>query len=106
EEVLPWMITGFHVRKQWFVWVATVNAYAGEVATLLAGLGIGAPLVAVLQGKSADGKPVIDQLRQILPGELFWIGVVALAAWGLLRVVVARENVMTRALFAKDCANT
>jgi hypothetical protein len=105
NELLPWMIGGQRARKQWFVHVAEIYGYGGEIFSALAGLGLGAPLIALFQGKN-DGKDALTILQQALPGIWFWIGVVALAAWIILRIVVNRKQVVERALFAKDCSKS
>jgi hypothetical protein len=106
NEVLPFMIGARRVRRQWFVVLAKVHAYGGELATALAGLGVGAPVVALFQGKAPGGQSALDALRQALPGVWFWIGIVALALWLILRLVVKQQNVLDRALFARECSKT
>jgi hypothetical protein len=53
----------------------------GELAAALAGLGIGAPLVALVEGKVPQGQNALDTLRDTLPGPWFEAGVVALVLW-------------------------
>jgi hypothetical protein len=106
NELLPWMIGGRLVTRQWFVYGAAVYAYGGELATALTGIGVGAPVVAVFQGTSPKGTNGLDVLQQALHGTWFWIGVTALVVWLALRLVVGREDAVAKALFAKDCART
>jgi hypothetical protein len=106
DQVLPLIIVGLRVKRQWFVRVAIVYAYGGELATGLAGLGIGAPLVAFFQGKGESNKNGLDLVREALPGAWFWVGVAALVFWLFLRVVVKQQNAIDRALFARDCSQT
>src|SRR5262249_13991039 len=106
DEVLPFTIGARRMGRQWFVVVANIHAYGGEFATALAGLGVGAPVVALFQGKTAGEKNAFDVLRQALPGVWFWIGIIALALWVILRLVVKQQNVISRALFARDCSKT
>ena len=105
NELLPWMIGGRMARKQWFVHVAGVYGYGAEIFTALAGVGIGAPVVAIFQGKS-DGKDATTVLREMLPGIWFWVGIVALVVWVVLRVVVNKNQAVERSLFARDCAKS
>jgi hypothetical protein len=106
DQVLPLIITGQRVKRQCFVRMATLYAYGGELATGLAGLGVGAPLVALFHGKVEDGKSGLDVLREALPGFWFWVGVVALVLWFCLRLAVKQQNAVDRALFARDCSQT
>lgn len=106
NELLPWMIGGRQVTRQWFVYGATAYRYGGELATALTGVGIGAPLVAVFQGTDENGTDGLAVLHQALHGAWFWVGVVALVVWLALRLVVGQEDAVARALFAKDCART
>ena len=104
EEVLPWMISGRTVGRQWFVRLAFIYGYVGDLAAALAGLGIGSPIVALLQGKLPDGQNAIDVLRAALPDGWFIIGVTAAIVWIILRLVIQREDVVKRALLARECA--
>lgn len=106
DELLRWMIGGRRASRQWFVRLALIYAYGGELATALAGLGIGAPLVALSQGKVANGKSALDVLHEALPGPWFWIGVGALVIWLIVRLIVKQQNAVNRALFARDCSKT
>ncbi|HXZ01755.1 MAG TPA: hypothetical protein VEI03_17300 [Stellaceae bacterium] len=106
NELLPWMIAGRRVRRQWFVLLAMIYAYGGEAATALTGLGLGAPLVALFQGKAENGASALDILRTALPGIWFWVGIVALVLWLAVRLIVSHEDALARALFARDCATT
>ncbi len=106
NELLPWMVGGRLVTRQWFVYAAAVYAYGRELATALTGIAIGAPVVAVFQGTSAKGTNAFDVLQQAFHGAWFWVGVAAFVVWLALRVVVGHEDAVGSALFAKDCART
>lgn len=107
NELLPWMIAGRRVSRQGFVRLAGAYAYLGDLGALLAGLGIGTPVVTLFTGSnSASGRPALDILREVLPGYWFWVGVVGLVIWGSMRLVVQRENVIARAALAHDCATS
>jgi hypothetical protein len=106
DELLPWMIGGRLVTRQWFVYVAAAYAYGGELATALTGIGVGGPLVQLFGANPPRGGNAADILQQALHGVWFWVGAVALAIWVMLRLVVGREDAVARALFAKDCART
>ena len=104
REVLPLIIGGRMTTRRWFVWLAGVYEYGGQLATALTGLGIGAPLVAVLKGDVAGGKNAYAVLQQVLPQAWLGVGAGALIAWAIVLAVVKHQNVVTRALFARDCA--
>jgi hypothetical protein len=104
NELLPWMIGGRLVTRQWFAYGALVYAYGGELATALTGIGVGAALVAVFQGTASKETNGFEVLHEALHGAWFWVGIVALILWLILRLVIGREDAVARALFAKDCA--
>ncbi len=106
NEVLPWMIGGTRARRRWFVRLAKAYSYGGEIATALTGLGLGVPLVALFTGKVENGKDGFALLREALPGPWFWVGVAALVVWIVVRILVAREDAVARALFARECDGT
>ncbi|MFN3658315.1 MAG: hypothetical protein ACK4UO_13765 [Pseudolabrys sp.] len=106
NELLPWMISGRRVGRQWFVRTATFYGYGGDTAAALAGLGIGTPLAALVAGKTPEGKSAIEALRQVLPEAWMWVGGVALGVWVVLRLIVQREDIVARALLARDCAQS
>ena len=108
DQVLPPMIGGRRAGKQWFVWVATLYQYGGELATAVAGLGIGGPLLPYLQGKTSDGVGFVGAIGQIIgqsPVSVL-LGTVALSIWVVMRVIVRQQNVLDRAPFARDCSRT
>jgi len=74
SELLPWMIGGRVARRQWFVVLAGVYAYGGELAAALAGLGIGGPIIAAFEEKEPPGQNALDTLRKTLPGWWFALG--------------------------------
>jgi hypothetical protein len=106
DELLPWMISGRKVGRQWFVRLAGFYAYTGDFAAALAGLGIGAPVAAMVQGKLPSGQNALDVLRSALPPGLFIAGIVATIVWVVLRLVVQREDVVSRALLAREYARS
>jgi hypothetical protein len=106
DELLPWMISGRKVGRQWFVWLDRFYAYTANLAAALAGLGVGAPIVALVQGEAPAGQNAIDILRSTLPPPWFLVGLVALIVWVLLRLVVQREDVIARALLAREYARS
>jgi hypothetical protein len=102
-EVLRWMIGGRVARRQWFVVLASIYDYGGDAVAALAGLGIGAPFVAIFEGKVPEGQNALGTLRDALPGPWFGVGVAALLLWIGLRLVVKRQDAVARALYARDC---
>jgi len=103
NELLPWMIGGRVARRQWFVVLSSVYGYGGELAAAFAGLGIGGPIIAAFEEKEAPGRNALDTLRETLPGRWFALGLVALALWVAIRIVVKRQDAVARALYARDC---
>jgi hypothetical protein len=106
HQLLPWMISGRRLRKQWFVRLAAFWRYSGDLAAALAGMGIGTPVVALASGKTPEGKTAFDVVRDVLPESLFYVGVAALIVWVILRLVVQNEDIIARALLARDCAQS
>ena len=106
NELLPWMVGGQSLGKQWFVRLAFVYEIAGDLAAALAGLGIGTPVVAAIQGKTQTGETIVDALRSNLPSGWFAWGVIGLALWLIIRLVVQQQNVAARALLAREYARS
>jgi hypothetical protein len=104
DELLPWMLCGRSVGRQWFVVLATVHGYGSELAAAIAGLGIGTPVVAMFEGKAPQGSNAIDVLRSNFSGWLFYAGIAALAIWLVARVVMKQQNVAARAVLAQEFA--
>jgi hypothetical protein len=106
SQLLPWMISGRRLRKLWFVRLAAFWRYTGDLAAALAGLGIGTPVVALASGKTPEGKTAFDVIREVLPMSMFYVGIAALVVWVILRLVVQNEDIIARALLARDCAQS
>lgn len=102
-ELLPWIIKGRAAKRRWFVHAATIYAFGGEIATTMTGLGVGAPVVAVFNGKPAADQNAFDVIRTQF-GAWFWVGIAALAIWIALRITVSKSDATAKALYAKDCA--
>jgi hypothetical protein len=107
NQVLPWIISGRRLRRHWLVRLATLYSYTNDMSAALAGLGIGAPIAALISSeKSSEGKGAVELLRDTLPAAWFGIGAAALVVWLALRLVVQREDVIARALLARNCAQS
>ncbi len=104
DELLPWMISGKKIGRQWFVHLAIFYSYTSDLAAALAGLGIGAPVAALIQGQTVSGQNALEVLRAALPKGWFVTGVIAAIVWIILRLVVQREDVVKRALLAREYA--
>jgi hypothetical protein len=104
NELLPYMVAGPRLTHRWFVRLASFYGYIADFAAALAGLGIGAPIVALLSGKTPEGKSAFEVLQEVLGPSWFGIGIAALIVWVIIRLVVQREDVLNRALLARDCA--
>jgi hypothetical protein len=106
DHVLPWMIGGLRVRRQWFVYAAKVHSYAAETLMLLAGLGFAPSILSRLsgvQGVASSNGPAVADALEALAVPWLWVGIVATALWVALRVIVSQDDVRRRALFALDC---
>ena len=106
NQLLPYMISGRRLRRQWIVRIASFYGYTGDMSAALAGLGIGTPIAALLSPKAADGRNALDVLRETLPQQWFVVGLVALLIWAGLRLFVQKEDVLARALLARECAQS
>jgi len=105
NEVLPWIIAGRLVKRQWFVRLAVFYDYTSSLAAALAGLGVGAPIAAFISSDKAEpGKPLFDTVRDVLPPQWFIAGIVGVLVWVGIRLVVQQQNVLSRALLARDCS--
>jgi hypothetical protein len=109
DHVLPWMIGGLRVRRQWFVYAAKVHSYATEALMLLAGLGFAPSILSFLaggRGTTSPNGPAVADVLNALAGPWLWVGIVATALWVALRVIVSQDDVRQRALFALDCTRS
>lgn len=105
DQLLPWMICGKIIRRQWFVRLATFYSYTNDLAAAIAGLGIGGPIVALIQGQlPKDQSSAVVVLHSLLSQGWFYVGIVALIVWVVLRVVVKNQEVERRALLARGYA--
>ena len=104
DELLPWMVAAKRINNRWFVWLSFFYGYIGDFGAALAGLGIGTPLVALAQGKLPNGSNAFDILRTVLGPSWFYAGVAGLAVWIVVRLVMRRQNVESRTLFAREYA--
>jgi hypothetical protein len=102
NELLPWMICGKRVGRQWFVTVAILHNYAGDLAAALAGLGIGSPLVAVVAGTWPKDKSFLEAVATNMPVFWFYLGVASAILWVVVRIVVQRQDVLKRALLVSE----
>src|SRR5215204_105828 len=87
NELLPYMIGGPRLTRWWFVRLASFYGYIGDLAAALAGLGIGAPIVALVSGKTPEGKSAFEVLREVLPAPWIGVGAAALIVWIIIRLV-------------------
>lgn len=107
SQVLPWIISGRRLQKLWMVRLARFYDYTSNLAAALAGIGIGAPIAKLIaNGKAPEGKTAFEILTETLPPPWPWIGIGALVVWVGLRVLVQKEDILGRALLARDCAQT
>jgi hypothetical protein len=72
----------------------------------VAGLGFGPGIVNLIQGKLGPGQNALDVLRASLPPQLFIPGVVGLIVYVVAKIVVSQENVVARAVLAKEYARS
>jgi hypothetical protein len=106
NEILPWVIGGYLLKKQWFVRVASGYGYARDVGAVVAGLGFGPGIFGLLQGKSSGNQNAFDVLRSSFPPQWFIPGVIGLCVYVVMRVVVSQQDVVARALLAKEYARS
>jgi hypothetical protein len=106
-QIFPWIICGRRLQNRWLVRLASFYDYTSNLAAALAGLGIGAPIATLIStGKVPEGKSALQLLQEALPQPWSAVGIVALIVWILLRVFVQKQDIIGRALLARDCAHT
>jgi hypothetical protein len=64
DQLLDWFWAGDIVGRQWFVWLAIGMSYGIDLAALLAGLGIGGPLMSYIKGEVVVRETVARALRR------------------------------------------
>lgn len=100
NELLPWMAGGAMLRHRWFVYVAAIYSYGSEVITAAGALGVGSSVIPAFKGAGAKGFDIASAFT----GPWFWPGLICLIGWTGLRIVIAREDVVVKAICARDCA--
>ena len=100
NELLPWMAAGALLRRRWFVHVARLYTYGSELITAAGALGIGSSVIPAFKGTGAKGFDIATAFS----GAWFWPGVICLIGWTVLRILIVREDVVAKAIFAHDCA--
>lgn len=106
RELLPFLIAGRQVKRQWFVRLDGIYRYTGDLAAALAGLGLGGPLVGAF-AKAGAANPQSDlwtKLTTQLGPTWVYVGIASLAVWVVIRVVVQNEAVSQRATLARQFA--
>ncbi|MDB4912747.1 MAG: hypothetical protein JWM95_391 [Gemmatimonadetes bacterium] len=107
-QVLPWVVSGKLLPKQWFCRLHLLFGYTTDVTVALGALGLSIPLVTALVADADDKKAKMD-IARLLPHEQRWLYYVALASvvlWVCLRVAYAREGGQKRAVLARSCSQT
>jgi hypothetical protein len=100
NELLPWMAGGALLRRRWVVYLAGLYSYGSEAMSAVGALGVGSSVIPAFRGTDPNG----FDLATAFSGPWFWPGVVCLAGRTALRIVIARENIVARAICARDCA--
>lgn len=100
NELLPWMAGGALLRWRWFVYFARLYSYGTEAITAAGVLGVGSSVLPALKGTGAGG----FDIAAAFSGQWFWPGLIGLIGWTALRIVIAKEDVVAKAIFARDCA--
>ncbi len=102
NELLPWMMGGQALGKQWFVRLASVYGYIGDIGAAMAGLGIGSPIVKLMQGGAQSGESFFTIIRSALPPEWYAVAIAGGLLYVLMRVIMQQQNVTARALLARE----
>ncbi|PJA32339.1 MAG: hypothetical protein CO187_04505, partial [Zetaproteobacteria bacterium CG_4_9_14_3_um_filter_53_7] len=101
RDVIPYIVSGRNLRKQWFYQLHYVFGYTTDIVASFAAVGIGAPIFDII---NADAKPekIQSALLQV-PSSLFVPVVLIFIAWVVLRVIFSKEDGQKRAVLAKSC---
>jgi hypothetical protein len=100
NELLPWMAAGALLRRRWFIHVACLYSYGSEAITAAGALGVESSVIPAFRGSDVKGFDIATAFS----GSWFWPGMICLVGWTALRIVIAREDVVAKAIFARDCA--
>jgi hypothetical protein len=108
RELLPFMIAGRRVKRQWFVRLDGIYRYTGDLAAALAGLGLGGPLVGAFAHPTEPAHDASADLWTRLTDQLgprwVYIGLVAIIIWIIVRLIIQNESVTQRATLAQQFA--
>lgn len=108
RDVLPYLISGRRLRKQWFYFVHAVFGYATDFIVVLTAIGVSTPLLSLI-GLLSDAKqelvpsPSLASVLSSITGWLVYPAAVAVFVWIILRVAFNREEGQKRAVLAKSC---
>lgn len=108
RDVLPYLISARHLRKQWFYRLHTVFGYTTDLIVALAAIGISSPLLQIFAaGGAGTGEaakpPALADVLASLPRTLVLPAAVLIVAWVVIRVVFNREEGQKRAVLARSC---
>jgi len=99
RDILPYLESAERLTSWTPFRLYSLYFWLGELFVLLVGLGISHPALRLLAAKNpeaastAPNTPIIASLGE---GLLFWIAVIGLLAWGLLKIYVVRNDLEKR----------
>ncbi len=108
QQVLPYTESAKLLNRQWFYRAHQLFGYATDITIALGAIGIGLPLLTALTQQPKEGQPTPDVVGLVPtdPAWLYWIALLSVIVWVVLRVAFNREEGQKRAVLAKSCRLT
>lgn len=109
RDVLPYLVSGRQLRKQWFYRLHKVFGYTTDLVVALAAIGISSPLFRLLvstnsAADAAAGPPNLASVLASVPPALVYPAAVLIVTWVIIRVAFNREDGQKRAVLARSCS--
>jgi hypothetical protein len=108
NDILPYLITAKHLNDQWFCRTHRLFGYTTDILVALTALGLIPAVIANIFGNNPNDTPTkVSELEALLPKEfhyLYYMMLVLVLAWVILRVAFNQEDGQKRAVLARSCS--
>jgi hypothetical protein len=109
DQIIPWLESAKLLQKQWFYRLHVLFGYATDVTVALGAIGIALPLMTLLTQPSENPGNANTSVIPLLPQDpewLYYLTLVCVIGWVVLRVTFNREEGQKKAVLAKSCRQT
>ncbi len=105
RDIVPWLESAEKCTSWTLFRIYSLYFWLGELFVFLVGLGFSHPAFRVLapqavkETETSPGQPIIASLGE---GIMFWLAVIGLVAWGLLKIYVMKNDLEKRCSLIKS----